>query len=148
MSKKLSFLFLFLIFGLTTMAQKQDAILGNWLNERKDKIVHIYKSNDLYYGKIIWIKDSEEGKASERLDIKNPNIELKNRKIVGINYLLSFAYVSNRDAWKSGTIYNYENGNSYSAKIHISEADELELTGYYGVLWFLGRTQIWTRANK
>lgn len=148
MSKKSVFLFLFIIQSLISLAQKPDAILGNWMSENKDKIVHIYKANDLYYGKVVWVKDSSAGKGADRLDIKNPNASLNNRKIIGINYLLSFAYVSDRNVWKDGTIYNYETGNSYSAKIHLSETGDLELTGYYGILWFLGRTQIWTRTNK
>lgn len=147
MSKKHLFLFLFSLYSIVSFAQNSDAILGNWMSEHKDKTITIYKSNDLYYGKVTWVKDSEEGKGKERLDIKNPNANLKTRNVVGINYLLSFAYYSDRDVWKQGTIYNYETGNSYSGKIHLSENDELELTGYFGILWFLGRTQIWTRIK-
>lgn len=147
MSKKFIFLFLLIFLVGSSFAQNADAILGNWMSEKKDKIVYIYKANDLYYGKVIWIKDSEKGKGKDRLDINNPNSNLKTRNIIGINYLLSFSYFSDRDVWKEGKIYNYETGNNYSGKIHLTEKNELELTGYFGILWFLGRTQIWTRTK-
>lgn len=144
--KKFIFLFLFILSFASIFAQEADDILGNWLNEKKDKIVYIYKANDLYYGKVIWVKDSEKGKGIDRLDINNPNSNLKTRKIVGINYLLSFSFFSDRGVWKEGKIYNYDTGNNYSGKIHLTENGDLELTGYFGILWFLGRTQIWTRT--
>lgn len=143
------FIFIFLFcstFGL--WAQNADDILGNWLNKKQNRMITIYKKNDLYYGKIHWVADSEKGKGAERLDIKNPNENLKNRKIIGIDFLLSFSFFTDRKAWKGGRIYNYETGNTYTGKIHLTEEDDLELTGYYGILWFLGRTQTWTRAKE
>lgn len=148
MFKKSVLLFLFLLSILFSFAQSADKVLGNWMSEKKDKIIEVYKSNDLYYGKIVWLKDSEEGKGEERLDIKNPNSNLKTKNIIGINYLISFSYYSDRKVWKEGNIYNFNTGNTYTGKIHINEYDELELTGYYGILWFLGRTQIWSRVEK
>lgn len=147
MSKKVVFLFLLVLFIGKNFAQNADAILGNWLSEKEDKIVNIYKANDLYYGKVIWVKDSEAGKGKNRLDINNPNASLKTRSVIGINYLLSFSYFSDRNVWKEGKIYNYDTGNNYTGKIHLSEKGDLELTGYFGILWFLGRTQIWTRTQ-
>lgn len=147
MSKNFFLLFLILISVQIAFAQKADAILGNWKSEKGDKIINIYKTNDLYYGKVTWIADSAEGKGKDRQDIKNPNAALKTRKVVGVDFLLSFSYFSERDVWKEGKIYNYETGNNYSGKIHLSKEDQLELTGYYGILWFLGRTQIWTRTK-
>ena len=45
-------------------------------------------------------------------------------------------------------IYNFKTGNTYTGKIHLTNKNEMELTGYYGILWFLGRTKTWTRTNK
>lgn len=148
MCRKSVLLFLFLVNIFFSFAQNADKVLGKWMSEKKDKIVNIYKSNDLYYGEIVWIKDTEEGTGETRLDIKNPNSKLRTKKIIGTNYLISFSYYSDREVWKEGSIYNFNTGNTYSGKIHINEYNELELTGYYGILWFLGRTQIWTRVDK
>lgn len=147
MKQIIVFIFLFWS-SLGLWAQTADDILGNWINKKQNRIITIYKTNDLYYGKVEWIENSEKGKGFERLDIKNPNENLKNRKIIGIDFLLSFSFFTDRKAWKGGKIYNYETGNTYSGKIHLTEDNDLELTGYYGILWFLGRTQTWTRLNE
>lgn len=139
---------LFLFCYAFSFAQNGDAILGSWINESKDKIVNIYKADDLYYGKITWLKDTDEYKGTELLDFKNHNAALKKRNVVGINYLISFTYYSDREVWKEGQIYNFKTGNTYTGKIHLINKNELELTGYYGILWFLGRTKTWTRTNR
>lgn len=145
--KKSVLLIYILLFSINLFAQKADAILGNWINEKEDRIIEIYKNNDLYFGKITWLKDSEKGKGVNRLDLKNPNQLLEKRNIVGIDFLMIFSYFSERDVWKEGQIYNYETGNTYSGKMSINDDGELELTGYYGILWFLGRTKTYKRIS-
>lgn len=145
--KKNVLLIFFLFLSLSMFAQKSDAILGSWINEKEDKIIEIYKNNDLYYGKVKWVADSENGKGEDRLDLKNPNSILQKRNIIGVNFLMIFSYYSEKDVWKDGQIYNYETGNTYSAKMSLNEEGELELTGYYGILWFLGRTKTFTKVK-
>jgi len=128
-------------------AQKANDILGKWTNEKQTRTIEIYENNDLYYGKVVWLKDSEKGKGNNRLDIKNHNTALENRKILGVDFLLSFAFYTDRKVWRDGQIYNYETGNTYTGKMTLNENGEIELTGYYGILWFLGRTQILKRAK-
>lgn len=144
--KKSLLLLSILLISISNFAQNSDAILGNWVNENGDRIIEIYKNNDLYYGKVLWLKDSEKGKGVDRLDLKNPNQLLEKRNIVGIDFLMIFSYFSERDVWKEGQIYNYETGNTYSGKMSLNDDGELELTGYYGILWFLGRTKTYTRV--
>jgi len=146
--KQIIYLFLFTIIGLSAKTQNADAILGKWINEKQTRTIEIYKNNDLYYGRVLSLKDSEKGVGSKRLDIKNPNSSLNNRKIIGIDFLMSFSYFTDRDVWKEGHIYNYETGNTYSGKLSINKDGSMDLTGYYGILWFLGRTQTLTRVTE
>lgn len=146
MKKSIILIYLFFL-SIIGFSQSSEAILGNWVNEKEDKIIEIYKNNDLYYGKVLWLKNSKKGKGIERLDLKNPNNLLQKRSIVGIDFLMIFSYFSERDVWKEGQIYNYETGNTYSGKMRINDDGELELTGYYGILWFLGRTKTFTRVT-
>lgn len=132
---------------INIFAQKADDILGKWINEDNDRTIEIYKNNDLYYGKVVWLKNSEKGVGIDRLDLKNHNTLLENRKIIGIDYLLGFSYFTDRKAWKEGQIYNYETGNTYHGKIKINDKGGLDLKGYYGILWFLGRTQTLNRVK-
>lgn len=140
-----------LIFVLVSVSlsfsQDADKIIGKWKIEKGNHILEIYKTNGLYYGKVVWIKDSEKGQGENRLDIKNPNSSLENRSIIGIDYLLSFSYFTDKEVWKNGRIYNYETGNTYESKISLNNKGELELTGYYGILWFLGRTKTYKKVN-
>lgn len=147
MKKSILFIY-FLCLSIGIYAQNSDAILGKWINEKEDRVIEVYKNNDLYYGKVIWLEDSEKGKGTERLDLNNPNNLLQKRNIIGIDFLMIFSYFSNREVWKEGQIYDYETGNTYSGKMELNEEGELELTGYYGILWFLGRTKTFTRFTE
>jgi uncharacterized protein (DUF2147 family) len=145
--KKTILLIYLLSLGFNVFTQNSDAVLGNWMNKKENRIIEIYKNNDLYYGKVLWLKDSEKGRGVDRLDLNNPNHILQKREIINIDFLMIFSYFSEKDAWKEGQIYDYETGNTYSGKMSINEKGELELTGYYGILWFLGRTKTFTRVT-
>ncbi len=146
--KKSIFIVLFILFSINSFAQKGDDILGKWINSKQERIIEIYKNNDLYYAKVIWLKDSDKGNGFMRLDIKNPNTSLENRKIIGIDFLMGFSYFTDRQVWREGHIYNYETGNTYTGKMALNDDGSLDLTGYYGILWFLGRTQTYTRFEE
>lgn len=138
----------FLLISTAIFSQNADAVLGKWTNKNQDKTIEIYKSNDLYYGKLVHIKDSEKGIGTTRLDLENPNKSLESRSLLGIDYLISFSYFTEKDVWKEGHIYNFESGNTYTGKMSMNDEGELELTGYYGILWFLGRTKKFTRVAE
>ncbi len=146
--KHIIFFFILISTTITITAQNADKIIGQWQNEKQTRIIEIYKNNDLYYAKVVSIKDSEKGIGTNRIDTKNHNLALTNRKIIGIDFLMSFSYFTDRNVWKEGQIYNYETGNTYTGKIVMNGDGELDLTGYYGILWFLGRTQTYSRINK
>jgi uncharacterized protein (DUF2147 family) len=49
-------------------------------------------------------------------------------------------------SWEDGTIYDPNNGKTYSCTIKIKKANELEIRGFIGIS-LLGRTTVWTRAK-
>ena len=63
MKKSILFIY-FLCLSIGIYAQNSDAILGKWINEKEDRVIEVYKNNDLYYGKVIWLEDSEKGKGT------------------------------------------------------------------------------------
>jgi uncharacterized protein (DUF2147 family) len=138
MKKFLYLAMLFIGFALTAKAQTSaDAITGIWLTAPKDGKIEIYKESDKYFGKIVW------GKEPGRKDDKNPDASLRNRDLMGTVLLRNFTF-NGKDKWESGTIYDPNNGKTYSCNIKLKDKNRLEVRGYIGFS-LLGRTEVWTR---
>ncbi len=121
-------------------SNKADAILGEWLNEKQDARFLIYKSNNKYFGKIVW------GTGSETKDVKNPDTKLRSRELVGLTILNNFVF-DGKKTWEDGSIYDPKNGKTYDCKLTLTDKNKLDVRGYVGVSLF-GRTETWTRVNQ
>ena len=130
----------FLILGLH--AQAQEEILGRWQDEDNATIIEIYEDNGIYAGRIVWLLDSLDLYSNKKLDVENDNSSLRSRPLIGTDLIYGFQYYENY--WRKGKIYDFNSGRTYNGKIVVKE-DELRLSGYYGVLSFLGRTTKWHR---
>ena len=123
-----------------------DDILGIWLNEDKDAHIEVYKEGDIYFGKIIWLKDpNEEDTGLPKLDDENPDEELQKRPIMGLLLLKDFVF--DEDEWNDGTIYDPNNGKTYSCYMRMDSMDYLRIRGFIGIS-LLGRTTYWTRVKE
>lgn len=120
-----------------------DDILGTWLTGTQKAAVTIYKEGDKYFGKISWLKTplNEEGKP--KVDKNNPDDARKKDPLMGIRLLKNFVF-DGGDQWEKGTIYDPENGKTYSCKITMVNRDKLDVRGFVGIS-MLGRTQTWIR---
>ncbi|MCK4662632.1 MAG: DUF2147 domain-containing protein [Bacteroidales bacterium] len=146
---KIIFLFFFIFKGVFISAQpssKTDAITGNWITEENESIVEIFKKNNKYYGKIVWLNEPYEENGKPKKDTKNPNEELRNEPIMGIVFMNNFVYDEN-NIWDSGKVYDPESGNTYSGTLTLKDNNTLYLRGYIGFSIF-GRTAIWKRKSK
>lgn len=118
-----------------------DAIVGKWLTENGKSVVEVYHCGDAYCGKIVWLKEPlREGK--EKVDDKNPDKSLRNRKIVGLEILKGLQY-KGPNKWGGGKIYDPEKGKTYKCKAWM-EGGNLKFRGFIGFS-LLGRTTTWTR---
>ncbi len=131
---------------LNTLAQTKDDILGYWLDEKEETVVHIYEDNDLYFGKVVWLRDSLDVYGYQRRDILNNDKDLRSRKVLGTDMLIGFQW-DGEDTWRKGQIYYYQTGNNYNGKIYLNNG-ELKLKGYFSILFFLGRTKTWQRVEN
>ncbi len=135
------------ILTFTAQSQSGDAILGVWMNEKKDSKIEIYKKGNEYFGKIIWLKnDHNENGSSPKTDSKNPNEKLRNRPITGINILTELEWDADENEWNEGEIYDPRSGSTYSMFARLEDQNTLFLKGYIGIS-LIGRSTIWTRVK-
>lgn len=118
---------------------ESDAIIGEWTNSDKDATFEIYKKNNKYYGKIL------SGSGGDSKDTKNPDESLRDRELVGLTILNNFVFEGEK-TWEDGTIYDPNNGKTYSCILTLTSVNELDVRGFVGVSLF-GRTEEWTRIN-
>jgi uncharacterized protein (DUF2147 family) len=126
----------------TVSAEEADAIIGEWITEESKAVVQIYKSGEVYNGKIVWLKEPNYDDGTEKRDKNNPNEEKRQNTIIGLNLVKDFSYQGNRK-WAGGTIYDPDNGKTYSCKIAL-DGDELKVRGFIGIS-LIGRSQVWRR---
>ncbi len=129
-----------------------DEITGVWLNEEKDANIEIYKCADKYCGKLVWLlnplypADSKEGApGTPKLDHNNPDKELRKTPLQGLEIVKGMTFARG-NKWEDGTVYDPKNGKTYSAKLTLVDAENLDLRGFIGISLF-GRTSHWTRKH-
>ena len=118
--------------------------MGIWLTEGGKSKVEITKDDGKYYGKIIWLKEPTREDGTIKLDRNNEDESLRSRTIKGIKVLNDFEW--DDDEFEDGTIYDPENGKTYSCVITFQNMNTLDVRGYIGFS-LLGRTTVWTRVK-
>lgn len=144
--KKIILTGLFCVLGLFVMAQSADDIVGVWEPGHGKAKVKIDNIDGKYYGRIVWLKepnDPDTGKP--KTDSNNPDESMRNVPLRGYRILKDFEYKGNGE-WANGTIYDPENGNTYSSVINMKDENTLDIRGYVGVKTF-GRTDTWRRLK-
>ena len=132
-----------LLIGGRAMADEADAIMGEWYTKDSKALVQVYKKDDVYNGKIVWLKEPKKEDGSEKLDTKNPDPSKQGDPIIGLNLVKGFVY-KGKNKWGDGTIYDPDNGKTYSCNITLMEDNTLKVRGFIGIS-LIGRTQVWVR---
>ena len=131
-----------------------DAILGTWRTEAGDQggraRVEITRQGNRFVGTIVALEEpnfpADHARAGQpKVDLENPDPDLRERPIVGLRILSGFTYDGDGE-WTGGTIYDPANGKTYKAKMQLENADTLDVRGYVGVPLF-GRTTTWKRVD-
>ena len=134
---------LLLVIGGRALADEADAVIGEWYTKENKALVQIYKIENTYSGKIVWLKEPKNDDGSEKLDTNNPDESKHGNPIIGLNLVNGFIY-KGKNKWGEGTIYDPDNGKTYSCKMQLKEENSLKVRGFIGVA-LIGRTQMWTR---
>ncbi len=149
--KNLLIAFLIMFFGslnFTTMANDKDELKnveGLWQSEEGLVRFEVFKRGDQYFGKLAWIKKVvEDGEVF--LDTKNPNPELRDRPVLGLEVLSGFRYKGN-GLFGNGSIYDPESGHTYKCRMKVLGDGSAKVRGYIGIP-LLGRTVMVYRYNE
>lgn len=140
--KKLSLFVVLLL--ISTLSFAQDITQGTWYNEEKSAKIQFFKQGDKTFGKIIWLKEPNDG-GKPRTDKENPDEKLRSRPLIGLVNLKDFKQAS-KDTWEDGEVYDPKNGKTYSCKMTLSSPTRLDVRGFIGIS-IIGRTSHFTKAD-
>ena len=135
------------VVAATAQISDPDKLLGVWMVEDGSARVKIEKIGNKYFGKTIWMKDPNDENGKPKVDINNPDPNLRNQPRIGLRIMKDFAYEGN-GVFKDGNIYDPKKGKTYCGKITMKDEDHLDLRGSICGFGMLGRTSTWTRYKN
>lgn len=130
---------------LLSFACPVNPIENIWYNGTKSAKVQIYKSGNHYEGKVVWLREPKDENHLDKLDVHNPESKLRTTPVIGM-VILKNLRENEKNVFSGGTIYDPKNGKTYSCKITIVDAANLDLRGFIGIS-ILGKTEHWIIAN-
>lgn len=126
-------------------SNNSDDIIGEWYTEENKSIVEIFKKDQKYYGKIIWIEEPNDEDGKPKKDKENPIPAFRERPILGMVFMFGFEY-EGKNVWSDGKVYDPESGNTYSGKLTLDDINTLKARGYIGFS-AIGRNTTWIRKT-
>lgn len=123
-------------------ADAPEHVYGQWASD--GSIIEIAQLDSALTARVLSIRQAvygpnEKGPAGEaRRDDNNPDPSLRQRTVVGIDLLSSYAFDDGR--WQ-GRIYDPESGKTFTSHMKRAKSGQLEMRGYIGVP-MLGRTVV------
>ncbi len=144
-------LILFVLFaffsGISNLNAQEagDQLIGLWEPSNGKARVKVEKIANKYYGKIVWLREPNDPQTGKpKLDKNNSDESMRSVPLKGYRMLKDFVFADGE--WSGGTIYDPENGSTYSCAIKAKDDNTLDIRGYVGVK-ALGRTDVWKRIQ-
>ena len=120
-------------------------VIGKWKLEDGTAIVEVYKSGEVFNGKIVWLQNPTEADGSPAVDSNNPDKALRSRQLIGLNMLSNLK--KDGAEYNNGKIYDPGNGKTYNCSMKV-EGDVLHVRGSLDKKGLLGRTMDWFRVKE
>ena len=114
-------------------------IIGSWWTPRNESRIELFEKGGKYFGRIAWMPPA----AEHLLDNNNPDPAKRGEKRLGLVIFQNFRF-DGEDEWVGGTVYNPDDGRTYSAKFSLESKNRLRVRGFFGIS-LLGRTEIFVR---
>ena len=121
--------------------------VGKWATKGGKSHVAIAPCGDKLCGRIVWLKNPNTDEGKPKIDKNNPNSMKQARPILGLQILHGFEKDEDEaNVWRSGRIYNPEDGKTYRCTLTLRSDGTLRVRGYIGIP-LLGKSQIWKRIE-
>ena len=111
--------------------------------ESKIQVFKCGKAKSQLCAKIAWLKDPNDSKGRPLHDIRNEELSMRDRPIVGLAIFTALA--PSAPATWTGKIYNPEDGHTYSATLTVLSRKEIKLRGCKA--WLLCGEKQWLRTS-
>jgi uncharacterized protein (DUF2147 family) len=145
------FLFIFFSLGFfkgtnppVNITPAAEQICGKWESSEKNLVVQVYREDNKFRAKIVWIVNTSHEPLDTWTDVNNPDESLRNRKILGMSVLSNFCYKPCTKSWEDGIIYDAQHGRNWNACAYIDKKGALKVKGYWHFK-FIGQTLTFNR---
>ncbi len=124
----------------------EDLILGKWISLQKNVVVQVYKENEEFKAKVCWFSDADNPAKpmAIRTDRQNPDVNLRSRKILGMDILKRLTYNPKSKRWEGGIIYDPLSGREWSSVVYFNNKGLLEVKGFWH-FEFISKTMTFKR---
>lgn len=137
-------LLLAIVAALTAAAPavaQTSTLVGAWKSPTRGGVIAIAVCGATVCGKLV---DGDDLRAvPDATDIRNRNAALRARPLKGL--LLLQGFTGGPERWVGGTVYNPDDGGTYSGAITRIDADHLRLKGC--IIFPFCKTEVWTRVR-
>ena len=113
--------------------EESEKIVGVWFTENNSSKIQIYKTDNQYFGKIIWLAPKSEKE------------DLKVKPTLGYQIFRKFVY-EGKNLWSGGQVSDPRSGMTVSGKMTLKDDKTLSVRGYVGAPMF-GKTVVLKRAE-
>ena len=114
---------------------------GVWTTAEGKAHVRVAACGSALCGTVIWMREPNGPDGRPKLDDKNEDPSRRTRPIMGSAVLLGLQ-PNGADQWK-GSIYNAEDGKTYSATFTLQGSTSAQLQGCVAAIFC--KSQVWTR---
>lgn len=122
-----------------------EQVVGLWESEEKNLQIEMFEDNGNFAGRMVYFKCSTEEIMRTSIDSENPDKRLANRRLLGLKLVHNLTYQGN-NVWSNGKIYDPNSGNTFEARIHLTDPNTAIVRGYWKFRW-LGRSMVFNRVQ-
>lgn len=128
-AKAIMLIFSLLLIPKFNIAQnnKADLLIGDWMDSKKEILVHCYKTNGKYFAKTLWV---------ENLENKGNPLPKEEQHWINMIVMKDFEYDNKKNEWINGTIYQPRTNQTYTAYIEMDNYNSIRVIGYIWVHLF------------
>lgn len=124
------------LIATNAMAQTPaDKIVGLYSVEeegRQSKVRFTKCDDGSYQGQIVWLSEPNNADGTRKMDVKNPNPELRKVPADQVVIIYGIRYNAQKQTWGGGHVYKPINGKTYKVECSFDSEQTLRVKGSLG----------------